>query len=605
MKCRELDKIILPKFWRSKPVYKKHKKIIGFDTETSDGKPYLLCNSYGSVYWRNGTDAYLKILSKREYSKFINVFYNLEYDIYGILRELPIDKLKELMIFHELKYGDYILKMIPKKLFIIKRNNYYCHYYDLLQFYHKSLDVAAQYYLHEKKLAHDYDLLNNVYWVSHHKKEVEKYCIHDAWLTEQLGYHLQQQFSRIGLDFNKPVSPATLSQRYFLQNANLPKFSLPQMQQYALNAYHGGRFEVFKRGYIEEAYSYDINSAYPDVMRRLLDYTKGDWYYLRFDRPEHEMGIVKVKFTDEHKYVGFQAIENNGFIYYPNVIDRIDYMTLEEYRYLRDFTDINVKLIDGWFFIPSEYIYPFLEMEKIFSDRLMLKEKEDPLQLCYKIIMNSQYGKQIQLVKKWVDMPENYQGYDGLDIISGDRQGSYIPRFKAGQLFNPLYAAYITGLTRLEIYKKLKYFDNSILATFTDSIISTDKKIWNSKKLGEWGLDMHGELLLIGCGIYTIRDGNKEKTKIRGLNTSAHINLFKIVEEHMSSKTLQFNHQKVVKLGDYLRQKNHNPELMLNQWLNKIKEININADNKRRWNRRFHSCMDLRYNIIDSQTLLL
>jgi len=77
----------------------------------------------------------------------------------------------------------------------------------------------------------------------------------------------------------------------------IPKFNdIPlNIQDLAWRSYYSGRFEILKRGFIGQAYLYDINSTYPFAFANIPDITKGKW--------------IKTKKLLDNSLLGFFKIE--------------------------------------------------------------------------------------------------------------------------------------------------------------------------------------------------------------------------------------------------------------------------------------------------------
>ena len=88
-----------------------------------------------------------------------------------------------------------------------------------------------------------------------------------------------------------------LAERVLISNGiDIPKFdSIPyEIQEMAFRSYYGGRFEILKRGFIGNAYLYDINSAYPYAITQIPDLTKGKWVKRKSIHPKAKLGFFKI-----------------------------------------------------------------------------------------------------------------------------------------------------------------------------------------------------------------------------------------------------------------------------------------------------------------------
>ena len=105
-----------------------------------------------------------------------------------------------------------------------------------------------------------------------------------------------------------------------------------------------------------------------------------------------------------------------------------------------------------------------------------LKRNDDPLQLPLKVILNSNYGKTAQRVGN-----------------------------KIGNLFCPVIASTITGMTRAMLYDFISRhkIEDNVVSFATDSVISTKKINVNSEKLGGFKLEKSAyDVYVLQNGIY-------------------------------------------------------------------------------------------------------
>lgn len=106
--------------------------------------------------------------------------------------------------------------------------------------------------------------------------------------------------------------------------------------------------------------------------------------------------------------------------------------------------------------------HPVAFINGLYNKRLELKQKNDPVQLPIKLILNAIYGKTGQKVNQVI-----------------------------GNLFNPVVFAYITGRTRAKLYRFIteNNLEASVVSFATDSICTTERLDVNSSKLGEFSFD--------------------------------------------------------------------------------------------------------------------
>src|SRR5438128_6804640 len=135
-KAKELT-FIRVRFQNRNPNTSDRRIVVGLDTETDNGKIFLLADSYGSrlEYPDITFDNVACFLFKHEGSWLF--FYNLEYDADCILRLLPSQvfdpyRKKKKMKF---KYHGYEISYIPKKQLTIRKGKHSVSCYDIAQYY--------------------------------------------------------------------------------------------------------------------------------------------------------------------------------------------------------------------------------------------------------------------------------------------------------------------------------------------------------------------------------------------------------------------------------------------------------------------------------------
>ena len=210
------------------------------------------------------------------------------------------------------------------------------------------------------------------------------------------------------------------------------------------------------------------------------------------------------------------------------------------------------KILDTYQFIPSKGEYPYKEfIENLYLKRLELKQKNNPLQLPLKIILNSIYGKTGQKVNR-----------------------------RIGNLFNPVIFSFITGYTRAQLYKFViaNNMERNVVAFATDSIITTKKLEYDSSDLGVFKLENSAnDVFVLQNGFY--RFNGKWKQRGLGKLGSKEIEHLETIEKHgklfYKMKVLRSKRLRSSILQDSIKD------------IGKIKpivrEVNLNADKKRFW----------------------
>lgn len=278
-------------------------------------------------------------------------------------------------------------------------------------------------------------------------------------------------------------------------------------------AYFGGRFEQFQVGRVKgPIYVYDINSAYPTAFTQLPTLAEGGFWH-RVDKPtttEHTIGVYKVEIhypwestraTDIYplpirlfKHPSVFGPRSSGWYWHPEVtiLERTHANRPETYT-----------ITEGWEWVPPTDEKPWSFIEDMFNQRLALKSQKNPVEMAYKLAMNSLYGKMAQNV-----------GWD---------EDTYEPP-KAHTL--PI-AGWITSYCRSRIfYAANQCPPGSVIAIETDSIITTYPLhkfgLPVGDLLGQWDVTQYDEIIMLQSGLYLYReDGEWKKPKSRGMDAES------------------------------------------------------------------------------------
>lgn len=657
---------------KNKDFIRPTNKVMGFDTETYDGKVTLISDSERRYSIIQEPKEIFDFLTLKKYKYTINFFFNLTYDVNAVLKHIDPLIREKLAKFNKVNitFDDkiYSLELIPNKCFTIHRlkNNgeisRTINYFDISQFYHygslettynKIFTKQGKEY-HKRLKADDYgfpiEKINN---------EVIEYCIEDSIAC----YELAENFVSMAWDF-APIkdfySPASIAKGVLKLNLTRGyKFLNNYLQSDFLRAYSGGRFEVIKRGSWgidktnnedERLYMYDINSAYPSVLKDLED-TYGTFTINKRYEDKSFYSVYKVKVKLNDFIISPIKEYMNNLLCYPKG-EFIDlYVIKSEYDILEEY-DLKPEITKANHMIYNEGIKPFSWIEDMYNLRKIYKNPQtyDRRELILKLCMNSLYGVCIQtienyndvsiemhdtMLKEFRDKHRNKENYSflisefenqftefiscdecGYELIKGDVE--LCPKcnnilsmafrkktYKGGQFFNPAYAAVITGNIRSKIFKdsmgKNREYENNVVMYATDSI-TFDKKMTHldfSNNLGDYSKEENLKGIIMGSGLYRLQRDTGEKIEIknrfRGFGNN---DLLEIVQKNPNEKEYTI----VKKTPLKLKESRTRPE-DLNIFVDKEKKLSINFDNKRHWFDEPKKFGDLLENIYLSEPL--
>jgi len=518
-----------------------------------------MADSDGNYLDKITPNSCLRWLFSRRFQGSWNFFYNLSYDAEVILKLLG-DNLQSYRKSGSLRfhYGDFTLDYIPARKLAIRKGHHSSVFYDIAQFYHTSLSNAYQKNI--GKLPEDYLSMKekrsefSSRYYNRNKNKVRNYCISDCIYTKKLSEHWIDLFCNAFSFYpNRWISSGYLAEKVLINNGiDIPKFdTIPYtIQDLAYKSYFGGRFEILKRGFIGQAYLYDINSAYPYALTKIPDITQGQWIQTDKILKDAQLGFFKIQADiPDNTLVPPFPFRTNRTIIFPSG-KFVTYCTLAELQVCKD--DSFYRILEGYQFIPHSEIYPYRKfINDLYQKRLKLKQENNPLQLPIKIILNSIYGKTGQRV-----------------------------RGKIGNLFNPVIFASITGIVRAQLYDFVVKIgiEKEIVSFATDSICSTSKLGINSLKLGEFSLDNEADdVFVLQNGIY--RFNGKWKQRGLGKLGTRDIEHFDTYEKdgklYMKFKVLRSGRLRSSILQNSISEIGKIKEIQ--------REINLNADRKRFW----------------------
>ncbi len=525
--------------------FRKFPAIEGFDTESYKGNILLLASSNNYLEPANWKD----IIEFLWYEgKELNFFYNIGFDLSIILKPLLMEKTKselgEIRKFRSVTYGDFLLSWVGNKGFHISLGKRRKDYFDISQFYSSPnflpLDTVAKEILgigkNNEELGISREKIGNENGYYRKNRElIIKYCIQDAVLTRDLGIKKVQSIYE---DFNfypkKYYSNASISKAYldtFHVNEKWQFWKLingsKDMFEYIFNSYNGGIFNVFKLGNNEHISELDINSAYPDGLRKLTSIVDAKIQYITQPASECDYGFYKVKI----KLNGLIPYRDKYHLLYPVSVEPIQmYITKIEYDYWAS-KNVEIEFIDG-FAVYTNGQTPFQDYEELYQKRNKIKHNKDLESKMraqnIKTILNATYGC----------FAESHAGF------------TYWSNF--------IYASYITARTRLTIYDMIEQVGReNVIAIMTDAVVFKDKgqKVEVSDDLGKFKYedgfkDVSGIFYM--NGLYVINKHLKKRgfpsLKIEDLKGKNNIQIKRLKIRKILEGIIQ---DKVKEIGDF------------------------------------------------------
>ncbi len=528
-------------------------KVFGADTETANGEPFLLQINDDKdnvmmlkVDKTNIFDIFLKYIEKQIKKNEIAIvfFHNLKFDLVAMLKGINEELFKKTTFKlnrNGWKCHFYVAKTWFAKL---KKNRKWIYIIDSNSFLPFSLErVASSLNIEYKKLKRPEGLGEKIL----DSDEFYEYAKQDVLIERRVGdwiMKLHQQFdTRISVSL--PHLASLIFRHYFLKPNDEIKLPPMDIVRASISSYHGGKNGFYtKPGFYKDVVEIDLNSAYPYAMSNLPSFLQG------------EFTTVK-KYTEG--YVGIYCISGKTSCPYNLVFD-------EEFKPVKEFknvwitsyeleeglkhNELELDNIFGYIWIPKSDRNPFKDYVDYFYNMKNTTDKKNPLYTFYKLLLNSLYGKLIQMTEV---CDEKSESVDFITYINkkGELKVKRVQKtFKAGGLFNPFIATLITGKTRAMIHHLEHKF--KAIHTATDSIKTFSEVEGESKDLGGYKVEIKGDCLILRNKLYLHFNEKNELQKyaLHGFQGSP-IDLIYLWE----TKTNKYKIKKMMRVREALIQK--------------------------------------------------
>lgn len=346
----------------------------------------------------------------------------------------------------------------------------------------------------------------------------EEYSLQDARAECGLGLRIMEFHEQYKVPpcLSLPSFAAKVFRRHFLRaNESIPFPPLEVVKASELS-YHGGKngFYLPSPQAIEDLYEVDINSAYPDGMKRLPGITKGDFYTTdKFVPGAAAIYCISGRINESHAQAKYRLIFDHAFKPVKGGFKEL-WHTSWEMGAIVESPCIQLDKIKGYVWRPGlDSDNPFARFVDHFYHLKETTPKADPNYHFYKIVLNALYGKLVSTIE--------VRAAEGEDEIRKLRElGVQLPAFiriderydkvlkkfvsiarnwRAGSLYNPFLASLITGYARRYLYDletQLEAFHSA-----TDSV-KTKHNIEPVKGLGGLKVECFGRCYLFRNKLY-------------------------------------------------------------------------------------------------------
>ncbi len=429
------------------------------------------------------------------------------------------------------KYFDILINKNYKILSMFSKNKKIV-LYDLFNIFPLSLKELGKYVNLEKGNMQKELAIMDKDEFEQRKKEIVEYCKQDVVITEKIFNEFYDFLNKNGIT-SLPLTPSQLSFKlYNLLNGNKINGKEINNDYLFLESYYGGRTEYFYLGKFNKSiYAYDFNSLYPFVMVRYkypVEFVKSEVLpdYDNFIRDIYNfegLGIFEIYaentiyYLDNDKKIeiGLLPYKYNEKIIYPKG-KWIGIYNLNEIKFsIENGYKVKPLYVEYW---RAEKLNKIDEFVSYWYN--IKKQKKGLLSVIAKIVLNSLYGKFMQINQgydiKLLESEEDYFNYevieDGLNI--GINRNTGMERGRSTFLS---IGSYITSYARIELLKKMKEAikkNAKILYCDTDSLFLDVKVFQDEKDLGKVKIEKEGKNINIFSAKSYILNYDNENRKI-------------------------------------------------------------------------------------------
>lgn len=492
-------------------------RLLGLDTETEKGRAVIICAGGKSLAWPETFGRAMRFLAEVARAARAKGFgaYNMGFDIQALFRlDVDPEKLRELGVTGRARISGWRVKYVAGKYFEARRGKKVVRVYDVFPFFQTSLDRAAKKTLGVGKveLPPEVDACKRRGRMAKALRRwpdvVTRYCLDDADKAAALAARIADSVEALGVPYRNPKSPASLARAYW--GSSLAGRFDADSERLARRAFFGGRIEVTARGRFPRLYRYDLHSAYPSAMVDMVAPSacrKIEGEGLRRDAV-YALVAARVRLPRGlDAYPLPVALPGTGLVYpwgeFSGVWDAHSWRALVE--------SIGCKTSDvvvtQW--IAQDDVRPFADMRAMYERR-----KSDPAaSIAIKLILNSTYGLLAETVTEWGEPDHDVRG---VRWIGGRWTKRRTFRGTGSSL---VLAAHVTGAVRARVWRETR--GAGVVAYMTDGVLCRRRLAGAvaplGDGLGQWGFEGAGEAVVVGSGLYAVRDdGGEWVTKSRG-----------------------------------------------------------------------------------------
>ncbi len=435
----------------------------------------------------------------------VHVGFGLSYDINMILRDVPLDNLKQIYEDGSTFWGRYWIEWRGGKSLRIKRQGADKAFtlYDVLPFFQTSFVNACDEYL-GKDWPHREQIIrekrNRSAFTFARVDKIATYNESELTTLVRLCNELKTRLYKVDIKVNRWDGPGAIATALYSRHRTKDSLgTVPsEVGEYGRYAYAGGRFEIIRKGHSTTgAYQYDIRSAYPSAIRYLPCLAHGKWKHVVKPSRVAAFGVYRISVEN----MVMESITQPQPLWKRNPDGTVYFSTNPEGCYwspeAQVALDLGIPILDGWEYTTKCECQPFAFVEPMYNKRAALKKAGDGAHVGLKLGLNSLYGKLAQQIGWDAGPPLRIPPYHCLE-----------------------WAGYITSHCRAQVFRAALLAPDDIIAFETDAVFSrVPLPLTLGTRLGEWEATEYQSLTYLKSGMYfgTLADGT-EVEKSRGIN---------------------------------------------------------------------------------------
>ncbi len=297
----------------------------------------------------------------------LNVCYHLDYNVSCLLVLLKLTQPQLIKLYEtsELSTSGYRFKYIPKKFLSIAHGDKFAVFSDAAQ-YMDRWDV--KFGTPEEKCKEALDIAQGVF----------------------------NALKNLGIKPKTLVSPISAFDKQYLDKVDFPTVEdIPlEASDYAYKCVRGPWVEAYQRGRFENVRDWDLTSAYPSMLAKLIDPRLGKWVKSTQWEKDAYYGYVYGEITINSKFTPIIYSRHHERSNNPNGT-WVDYFAKQEIDFIHNYNRGEFELIDGWWYFPEKITYPLRPLILWLYNK---KEKSTGLEKrIVKRITNGLWGRLLQV----------------------------------------------------------------------------------------------------------------------------------------------------------------------------------------------------------------